>query len=741
MADNPALIVRVGANLDDLKSGLSASEAMIVGFSASIGTILGDAIMATIGKLGDLVAALPEIALHGSEVADLADNYNRLTTQAGLLGDQLLGSLRAGTHGTVDDFLLMQRVNKDLAAGLDLSEEQFKSLAEGAFALANVTGVDTVQALDAMNDALIKGKPKALEALVGVIDLKQAEEDYAKSLGGTAKDLTEDAKLYADRKAMLEAVADATKRLGEQTDGLDEIVAQAKTAWTNFLDELGKAIATSPVITAALQAIKQALIDAFGSSAQDLVKQVAAGIDEAAFALIELAKVGVNTAGLLAVEWSAAKKLYGDLAQIIDGDVLVFKSLAGAVAEVGAALHLPGAAESVARINREMDMIMDRMMARGKALQEEDANQGRVNQTTQHYLDVLEGIRGKMETAREAAKGFVGPVQDVAAAHGAAAEGAKQHTAGLVENTEAMKTAAKEAADFAKFMADFQKKTYDEQMALDKAMREERNKQTKERNDTTISALEQIKAAEAKLRDYEHQQALDSTSYQILKIWEVVDAQEAAFNGSEEQRRAYNAAIEGLAEEQTNKLIEEGYKVADASAQAAQTSGAVVTSEYARQQQAFEGFKGVVVAGTGEMSAATTEMARVMNKAMLDASDYIERNQALMQAQRDRGEFFIQGMSASLPAPSTFGTTYPGRAAGGPVESGVPVVVGEAGPELFVPPSSGAIVPNGAAGGTTITNIYITQPLGTPQAIADAVGAAQMQTMRTRGERFRPSGV
>ena len=44
---------------------------------------------------------------------------------------------------------------------------------------------------------------------------------------------------------MLEAVADATKRLGEQTDGLDEIVAQAQTAWTNFLDELGSAIATS----------------------------------------------------------------------------------------------------------------------------------------------------------------------------------------------------------------------------------------------------------------------------------------------------------------------------------------------------------------------------------------------------------------------------------------------------------------------------------------------------------------
>jgi hypothetical protein len=39
------------------------------------------------------------------------------------------------------------------------------------------------------------------------------------------------------------------------------------------------------------------------------------------------------------------------------------------------------------------------------------------------------------------------------------------------------------------------------------------------------------------------------------------------------------------------------------------------------------------------------------------------------------------------------------RAMGGPVNSGSPYVVGEKGPELFVPHSSGSIVPNGAMGG------------------------------------------
>ena len=43
-----------------------------------------------------------------------------------------------------------------------------------------------------------------------------------------------------------------------------------------------------------------------------------------------------------------------------------------------------------------------------------------------------------------------------------------------------------------------------------------------------------------------------------------------------------------------------------------------------------------------------------------------------------------------------------GRASGGPVKGGSPYIVGEKGPELFVPGSSGSIVPNDAMGGANI---------------------------------------
>jgi phage-related minor tail protein len=82
------------------------------------------------------------------------------------------------------------------------------------------------------------------------------------------------------------------------------------------------------------------------------------------------------------------------------------------------------------------------------------------------------------------------------------------------------------------------------------------------------------------------------------------------------------------------------------------------------------------------------------------------------------------------------------RAAGGPVSSGQPYLVGEQGPELFVPSASGTIIPNGGGGGAVggqTVNVYVTQPLGTASQIADAVGKAIMQNLRGQGMRM-PSG-
>ena len=67
----------------------------------------------------------------------------------------------------------------------------------------------------------------------------------------------------------------------------------------------------------------------------------------------------------------------------------------------------------------------------------------------------------------------------------------------------------------------------------------------------------------------------------------------------------------------------------------------------------------------------------------------------------DMWELFgkVTGATAAGEAIGNFISDVAFRAAGGPVSSGSPYIVGEQGPELFVPNSSGSIVPNHAMGG------------------------------------------
>lgn len=77
-------------------------------------------------------------------------------------------------------------------------------------------------------------------------------------------------------------------------------------------------------------------------------------------------------------------------------------------------------------------------------------------------------------------------------------------------------------------------------------------------------------------------------------------------------------------------------------------------------------------------------------------------------------------------AVNAIGAELGGRAAGGPVTAGGAYIVGEQGPELFVPGRSGRIVPNGAGvgGDTYILNAYGSSPYG---LLRDLDRAARMR--------------
>lgn len=248
------------------------------------------------------VETIKDLTTEGAAIGDVEDNFDRLATQAGRLGANLIGSLREGTHDTITNFELMKTVNADLAAGMNLTDQQFNTLAKGAFALAQATGGDVKSALDSMNDAMLTGRTRTIALLTGKIDLTAAEQDFADSLGVSVDHLSEEGKLQAARLAILDSVGKATERIGEQTDGLDEMIAQAQTAWKNWYEELARTIATSPNVVRAFVSIRDALVQAFGGDSQHIMESVVGFVNRVADA--------VTTYGPVVIDWFVTAKTW-----------------------------------------------------------------------------------------------------------------------------------------------------------------------------------------------------------------------------------------------------------------------------------------------------------------------------------------------------------------------------------------------------------------------------------------------
>lgn len=96
------------------------------------------------------------------------------------------------------------------------------------------------------------------------------------------------------------------------------------------------------------------------------------------------------------------------------------------------------------------------------------------------------------------------------------------------------------------------------------------------------------------------------------------------------------------------------------------------------------------------------------------------------------------GLLSKLPGGSHFG-----RAAGGPVMAGHPYIVGEVGPELFVPSGSGTIVPHNRLGGAhsgigggTVVNITLAPTFPPGMDAATALAHMQAFTVETIAKTF-----
>jgi hypothetical protein len=145
-------------------------------------------------------------------------------------------------------------------------------------------------------------------------------------------------------------------------------------------------------------------------------------------------------------------------------------------------------------------------------------------------------------------------------------------------------------------------------------------------------------------------------------------------------------------------------------------------------------FQGLITATQGFKSAFRSMASSIISELM--------RIYVTEQLVKSIGGFFK----------SVFAGPLPGRAIGGSVQSGQPYMVGERGPEMFVPSRSGSIVPNGKMGGGINISVdargasdpaAVRQQveLGIAQAAPYIIAAAQNRTLKTAGRTRLPGTI
>jgi hypothetical protein len=324
----------------------------------------------------------------------------------------------------------------------------------------------------------------------------------------------------------------------------------------------------------------------------------------------------------------------------------------------------------------------------------------------------------------------------------------------------AARQAASDTAMWAKVLGDLHETTFKLAMDHEKQWREETEKDLKAHNQAVVDGLNQTQSAQAKYFDYLDKATLDSSDYQIKKIWERVNAEELAFKGTEDQRARYNAIVEAQADAETAAIV------AALDKQAAATEAAM-DKEIAAIKRTNEGYYAQLDAimqiteaanaasGTGPTGAVVGHRPGEPGSELHAGADIPNGGTNWGSPSGVAGSFVGSTIEARLKALADEMARYPntpinvsnlfagltgfGEGGSGDFGSGTPVMLH--GREAIVPLDKGGSDLRyggsaGTSGGVLNLTINVTQPLGTPEAIARAVGDAQIALLKGQGVRL-----
>jgi len=205
---------------ENLKQNVSKTteetEKNVKGLAKSL-DFLKDATKVAAGMLiRDAVKGAVDFMASGVELSakleSLKASFQRLVEASGAT-NLSLESLRKATRGTVSDVELLQAANQALMLGLPA--DQLNELFEAAMKLGHTMGIDTAKAVESLATGIGRQSKLILDNLGITFQASDAYEWYAKQIGKTSGQLTENEKKLAWQKYAMMMVTERAKELGD----------------------------------------------------------------------------------------------------------------------------------------------------------------------------------------------------------------------------------------------------------------------------------------------------------------------------------------------------------------------------------------------------------------------------------------------------------------------------------------------------------------------------------------------
>ena len=173
--------------------------------SVAFGMIMRDMVRGAVDFVGSGVEM-------SAKLESLKASFERLVRASGAT-NLSLESLRKATRGTVSDVELLQAANQALMLGLPA--DQLNELFEAAMKLGHAMGIDMKTAVESLATGIGRQSKLILDNLGVTFQASDAYEWYAKQLGVTANQLTENQKRLAWQKYAMMMVTEKAKELGD----------------------------------------------------------------------------------------------------------------------------------------------------------------------------------------------------------------------------------------------------------------------------------------------------------------------------------------------------------------------------------------------------------------------------------------------------------------------------------------------------------------------------------------------